>query len=98
MAKAKKKDIEGSAPIKVKWSFVYPDNHIAIEVLRQEEDDRIVEGIKWGMSELLYVPGEGKDIYINLTQLRFVLREDLEKVPALPPQEVKPEVGQQGGN
>lgn len=62
----------------VRWSFVFEEGHISVEVRDEEEDLRIANGITI-THELLYIPSQGKDAYVNLNRVKLIMREEIDE-------------------
>ena len=59
----------------IRWTFVINDKPVAVEVRDENEDKRISAFIDAGEEMLLFVPGAGKDAYVNLALTGVILRE-----------------------
>jgi hypothetical protein len=60
----------------IRWTFAFHEGHLAVEVREEKEDQRISESVNSGV-ELLLIPGQGKDAYINLKRCKAIVREEI---------------------
>lgn len=60
--------------MKVKWSFIFADDNIAIEVLDAAEDARIAQCVDEG-DEMIFITGRPRDVYIRMDAVKIILRE-----------------------
>ncbi len=67
----------------VRWSFVFEEGHISVDVRDEEEDLRIANGITI-THELLYIPSQGKDAYVNLNRVKLIMREEIDEKVEVP--------------
>ena len=62
--------------MKIKWMFLFPDDHVTVDLKEPEEDTRIATALNFP-DELLFVPSAGRDVYINLRSLKCIVREEI---------------------
>ena len=78
----------------VRWTFSFGENHLAVEVRDEAEDSRISDAISGIENDelFLYAPGLGRDAYVNLRQVKVILREEINESSEIPSVTVTPEV------
>jgi len=80
----------------IRWTFIINDKPVSVEVRDEKEDQRIGEMVNQQDEKLLFIPGIGKDAYVNLALTSVILREEVnEQAPST--NEQAP-VGAENGN
>jgi hypothetical protein len=76
----------------IRWTFVFENNNLSVEVRDEAEDKRISDGVETFI-DLLLIPTVGKDAYINLKACRAIIREIVDEAvqtPEIPTQTTPP--------